>query len=327
MPVERSDGTAESEERRSAQLKARRLEEELQDLREAYARKIANVELKCERLLREKDDASSAWYKERKQEILKMQAAVTIMKALFDKKRDQFAAEMKADKAEFERQQEAFRAETTRMKSEHADALFRFTKEIKEKSDVYELQIRDLTKEKNEREETNKRLEEQLSQARAANAKLTEANEALRRETETLRRRLIENECTEELARKNSQIEALEQELKKTRKMMLDKRHAEAEALRKELMDYVAFIVRILPDDWRSFEGLPKEVKERLKWPAAGAPCPAPGDVNDRFQPHAPVPLWSTPRSPKGLPPVSVGATASPGRWRPRTPDTARVRF
>ncbi|CAE6930722.1 unnamed protein product [Symbiodinium sp. CCMP2592] len=45
-------------------------------------------------------------------------------------------------------------------------------------------------------------------------------------------------------------------------KRMADRKHAEAEALRKELMEYVKFIVKILPDEWRA--RVKPEILQRL---------------------------------------------------------------
>merc|ERR1711959_112592 len=71
---------------------------------------------------------------------------------------------------------------------------------------------------------------------------------------EQLRQRLLEPqvERADELLKRNAQIEALEAELKRTKKLMHERAHAEADALRRELMEYVKFIVHILPDEWQS---------------------------------------------------------------------------
>lgn len=69
---------------------------------------------------------------------------------------------------------------------------------------------------------------------------------------EQLRQRLLEVERADELLKRNSQIEALEAELKRTKKLMHERAHAEADALRRELMEYVKFIVHILPEEWQS---------------------------------------------------------------------------
>lgn len=329
IPVQRSEGSTESDERRSAQLKARRLEEELQDLREAYAKKIAYVELKCEKTLREKDEEKDGWYKEKRQDIAQMSAAVTIMKALFDKTSARLWAKMRADKQELEGQQEAFRKEAEYTKKQLQEALEAgpvLVRETKAKCDKFEQELSQLGREKSQCEEANKRLEEQVTHARNSNAKLTEASEALRRETEQLRRKLLENESKQELARRDAQIESLEQELERTRKETQESTNAQIEGLQKELMDYVAWIVRTMPADGLSIDGMPKEVKDRVNLQSAGAFCAAPGDSPERCLPAVQAPQWPAPQSPRSLPPVSSGKRSSRGQWRPRTPDTYRPR-
>ena len=45
------------------------LEGEVQSLRECYSRQIAGTELRCEKVLIEKDEEMSRWYKEQKTEM------------------------------------------------------------------------------------------------------------------------------------------------------------------------------------------------------------------------------------------------------------------
>lgn len=315
---------SESEERRVALLRVRRLEEQIQDLREAYAKKIARTELACEQLMREKDDTSSAWYKARKVEIAKLQAGVTIMKAMFEKRRSRYESKMHEELQEFERQKEAFRVSTQQMKDEHRLAMQSFECTVKEQSQAYEKQIEEISKQRAAGEEANRCLEEHVSLLQSSEKKLLEANDALHREVGELRRRVREVERTEELAARNAQIEALEAELRRIKKVTQDKRHAEIEALQKELMEYVKFIVRILPDDWQSqggrlaLEEMPKDVRERLRWPTVAAPYPALGDqlYGVRGRSASPPSPSSGLQALKALPPVkaapSSGMTARP---------------
>merc|ERR1712217_327639 len=77
----------------------------------------------------------------------------------------------------------------------------------------------------------------------------------------------------EELARRKAEIDSLTEELKRTKRLMQEKANAEAEALRKELMEYVKFIVHILPDGWQAHvpvkggtvDQMPAELRQQLE--------------------------------------------------------------
>jgi len=277
------------------------LEEELADLKASYAKKIASVELKCEGLIRDKEDDVSEWYKDKKHEILTMRAGVSIMKCLFDKKRAQFSAQMVADKADFENHKEAFGSECEKMRQDMKNAEASFVENLRSRSEAYEKQLSDLRDEKANVELVNKHLDEKVRQQSEKLAKYAESEEFLRKENESLRKRLVESERTEELARREAQIERLEEELKRTRKMMLEKSHVECEVLRKEIMDYVKFIVQILPEESHNDERIPKEVQEKLrsrKGSIVGAQAGTFGGRDD---------CWPWPPTPKALPPVTAG--------------------
>lgn len=251
--------------------KAKRLEDESASMRQAYARKIANTELKCEDLLRQKEDSCNEWFKERKQDILKMQAACAIMHALFQKKRRRIQQLAEDERAMHSRQQQGSEETIRQLKAEREETVRRLTQEFDEKSRDYETRIEDLERANGILEERTENLEGQLGESQAQVRRGQEEIERQRSDIEDLHRRLVMAERTEELARRNAQIESLQEELKKVRKQMMDKRHAEVEALQSELMDYVKFIVHILPEDWRSHlgrvnaEGLhPEHLEERV---------------------------------------------------------------
>lgn len=258
---------------RGVQLKVKRLEDELQSLREAYSRKIASTELRCEQLLRDKDDTASEWYKEKKYDIAKLTAGVTVMQALFEKKRRRIQGQMQEDKTEFERQKALFEADVERLRSEHTQALTKCADVLKEKCDHHEAKHARLNEVNSDLQRSAERLEDQLSQSRTQAKRSDEDCEKQRREIEELRRRLVESERTEELARRKVEIESLTEELKRTKRLMQEKANAEAEALRKELMEYVKFIVHILPDGWQahvptkggSEDQMPMELRQRLE--------------------------------------------------------------
>jgi len=237
------------EERRSSVSRVKRLEEELSSLKEMYARKIANTELKCERLMQEKDDERDAWYKMKKQEIRHMKATVNIMHAFFEKKRQRVTAQMKADReafdndrAEFDRAQELAKAERRALIDHHA-------KEMANMTQQYETKVANLEAKQQTLEQQCRSLEEQLGQAQGNSKNLGEECERQRREIANLQKKLEEANQSQELLRRGSQIEALEAELRRTKKIMQEQADARAETLRKELMEYVKFIVHLLPDD------------------------------------------------------------------------------
>eukprot|EP00435_Cladocopium_sp_Y103_P039094 s1800_g10.t1 len=84
---------------------------ELQSLREAYARKIAETELKYEKKLSEvedrdfinRKDEAQKWLQQKKGEVTQIRAGMVVMQALFEQRKRKFIAQMEEDKAQNER--------------------------------------------------------------------------------------------------------------------------------------------------------------------------------------------------------------------------------
>lgn len=285
------------------QLRARHLEEELQSLREAYARKIASTELRCEQLLREKDDEKAVWYREKKSDITRLQAGNVVMHAIFDRRRRKAMTQMAAEREEFDRQKAAFEEEMIQLKSEHEEACRLASEQMSRQFDTVASKDAEFNIERVYMENIKRKLEEEIRDLRAQIHRLTEDSERDRHEIEDLRIKLEESQRSEELANKNEQIEALEQELKKTKKAMKEQWHTEADALRQELQEYVKFIVHILPDDLQ--ETVAKRVDEassrRNRSPPRGRSPSRPAELD---------------AGPRALPPVAAAAGGA-GGWRP----------
>lgn len=267
-----------------ASARSRRLEQENSDLREAYARKIANTELQCDARMREKDEEMKQWYREQRTDIEKMRAGVIIMHALFRRLFKKSTDEKNSDKEQFEVRRRGFEEETARTKGEHTRALEEKRQQLHDQAEGYERQISDLNAQKACLEDKVRGMEDLLSQEKLLNARLQEASKVVRVECDELKRKLAENQKVEELARKQAHIDQLEAELRRTKELLERKAKGEAESLRKELMEYVKFIVRILPDDLRQYatdqDTLPQELKDKLNARGSGHPSPprsAPG--------------------------------------------------
>mmetsp|Transcript_74622 Transcript_74622/g.201352 ORF Transcript_74622/g.201352 Transcript_74622/m.201352 type:complete len:480 (+) Transcript_74622:18-1457(+) len=264
-----------------ASARSRRLEQENSDLREAYARKIANTELQCDARMREKDEEMKQWYREQRTNIEKMRAGVIIMHAIFCRLFKKSTDEKSSDKEQFEVRRLGFEEETARTKDEHARALEEKRQQLHDQAAGYERQISDLNAQKAGLEEKVQGMEDLLSQEKLLNASLQEASNVVRAECDELKRKLAENQKVEELARKQAHIDQLEAELRRTKELLERKAKGEAESLRRELMEYVKFIVRILPDDLRQYatdpDTLPQELKDKLNARGSGNPSPPRG--------------------------------------------------
>jgi len=139
----------------------------------------------------------------------------------------------------------------------------------------------------------NKLLVKELNAQREECEQLRKEQKEQSQALEQLRGRLLHVERADELLKRNSQIEALEAELKRTKKMITDRSQGEADALRRELMEYVKFIVHILPEEWQN------KVKEhdslRLGMPMDNKPFPptAPGSDSRGRNPRRKQPIQS----------------------------------
>lgn len=243
-------------ERRTA-TENRRLKEELASLKDVYARQMARNEEKFERCLREKDQECRDWYKSKKIEIQKMQATTVLMWHMFKKKREKFQVQLDEKARELEERRLFFEKELVRIDEERKAEVERLQREIQDDRKKYEKKIKELQEENTRKDSEIAQLNGRLSERDAEISRLKRDREQILQELAETHRRLLEVEQSEELMKRSAQIEALEAELRRTKRMMEEKARNEADALRKELMEYVKFIVHILPEDWRNSKIVP----------------------------------------------------------------------
>eukprot|EP00932_Pfiesteria_piscicida_P019414 SRR837773.6241.p1 GENE.SRR837773.6241~~SRR837773.6241.p1 ORF type:complete len:254 (+),score=78.16 SRR837773.6241:3-764(+) len=201
------------------------------------------------------------------------------MHALFQRLLKRCNDEKHAERAKFDEERQAHEETTQRMQAEHCEEMAVAGRRLQEQAVAHGQQLAEERSHKARLEEASRQAEAALGAERAAHGQLQQAHARLQAECDGLRKKLEDSERNEELARRQLQIEALEKELRNLRSAGAGreamKARAEAEALRQELMDYVKFILHILPDDLRphvdaSQKLLPQELKEKLAERAAG---------------------------------------------------------
>jgi hypothetical protein len=225
----------------------KRLQDEMESMKAIYAHKIANTATKCEQILREKENERREWYKERRLEIAKLNAGLVVMYAHFSYKSRRQIKQMVLDQRRYEEQKIMFADKESRLKAENRAARESNEAELAKGAVLWEEQIAGLTRQNSALAERGTQLEKQLESTYVQEKQLRSEHEANQQKIDTLRRRVLEIERAEEPQR--ARVEALERELRKTKKEMTSQRVAETTSLRRELMDYVKFIVQILPDD------------------------------------------------------------------------------
>lgn len=246
----RQGGAADRERR--LKLENGRLRDELDSLKAMYARRLSNDEALFEQKIRQKDEECERWFRSKKHEIKKMQSALVIMRSFFEKKKRKFAEEMQAQSDAFEAQKVEMLEDVRKLREETEAEKKACREELKKMTVEWEKKIKQAEMENNELQVRTTALEEALTEKKSECERLRKQVSELTGTMEQLRARLLEVERADELLKRNSQIEALEAELKRTKKMMHERAHAEADALRRELMEYVKFIVHILPEEWQS---------------------------------------------------------------------------
>mmetsp|Transcript_63497 Transcript_63497/g.136521 ORF Transcript_63497/g.136521 Transcript_63497/m.136521 type:complete len:377 (+) Transcript_63497:83-1213(+) len=314
---------------RLGQLKVRRLEEEIRSLQDMYSRKIANTELKCEELLSVKEEERNVWYKEQKRYNAQLRSTVAIMHSIWQVRFRKRAQQTELEKEDFQKQTtEQFQAQVARLCEEHTAALEQSAAELAERSREYEAMISELSDEKAQAEAAGQELRGLLSQAQAQAQRSGEELAAQRAEIAELKRRLTKAERSEELERATAHIEEIEGELRRTKRIVQEQKHAEADSLRKELQEYVKFIQNLLPDDLRaqvlgrSDLPPPSELQGRMPLPAPALPGPtavaAVAPLPARARALEPLPQQQG--LPGRLPPMNSSAVAAStgGDWRHR---------
>lgn len=246
---ERASPVNDAEEQRKLRLDNKRLKQELESVREVFARHIANTETQCEKATREKDAECVRWYKSQKIETDKMHAAHSIMSAFFQRKQRCMQAEMQKNRLDFDLRKQEYHAAIVRIEADRVEENKRLQEEIARMETANAAAIEKLQEELFEAKARGEHLEDQLSKSEAENKCLREERVRNLREIDQLTVSLVEAQQSDELQRRGQIIELLEAELKQTKKDMLEQARLETEALEKELMDHVKFIVNALPEE------------------------------------------------------------------------------
>jgi len=282
-----------------------RLREELQSLRDMYAKHTAYTELKCDKQLREKDQECVEWYKTRKQEIQQLRAAVTVMKALFEKKRGRILIQMEVQQQEVAAIELDLRARIQQTEDQHDTEIISLKGLIDTSASTHVSELASAHTAKRDVEGKVARLEDQLEEHRRENERLKETNRQKTQEAQVAKDRLAEVEKNANIDSRDEQIAALESELQTSRRSMKDRWKKEVESLRQELMDYVRFIVHILPDNWTETEAknkVPPELRDQLlKMAGSNPPC-SPGSALGESRAKS----GQSPRSGCFLPPTDI---------------------
>lgn len=237
---------------------------ELQSLREAYARKIAETELKYEKKLQDVEDEAEKWLQQKKNEVTQIRAGMVVMQALFEQRKHKFIKQMEEDRAHNARLKVEMEQRIAAAEQEIRDTKTACDKKVVELEASHSKKFKDLDFLQRQTEERAMRAERAVKVGEDEISRLHEVEKTCRFEIEDLRVRLQDAERAEELHRCREKVEFLEEELRKTRERMQNRRHNEAEDLRKELMEYVKFIVKILPEDSDWQERLQPELCQKL---------------------------------------------------------------
>lgn len=277
---------AEEPDMKQLERRTRRLAEELASAKSANAQQVAATELKCERLMREKESERNEWYKERKQEVKQLQAALVIMQSLFNRKRNRYREQLNEDRAEFARQRQTFREDYARLEEQCRTALEGMRTELAENTAGFKARLEVATAENAQMADQIRVLQGQLSE-RSADARHYRAEyEKKCRECQDLEVRLEEAKQAEELLRLNARIEELEAEVVRTRREWQQRNQRDCETLHRELMEYVKYIVHLLPDD-PAMDVHKSNLNNLVHWrqpymPPAAGPRSAPANLSAR---------------------------------------------
>jgi len=287
-------------------MEKKHLELELQSLREAYARKISDTELQCEKQIEAAEADRNEWFKKKKVEIAKIRAGVIVMQALFERRKRKFIRQMEEEREQTAKQRKEMAEKMAAIEKKLADTTEEYESRIAEMQVSHEKKVADLDKLQRTTEEQALKFERQVRIAEGEITRLQETEKSLRFEIEDMKVRLQVAERAEELQRSREKAEFLEDELRRLRKRMADRKHAEAEALRKELMEYVKFIVKILPDEWRA--RVKPEILQRL--------ASKHGPVGEDSTVSCNSPPFPEPSSQPSLPPLDEHPMLSRGSSR-----------
>eukprot|EP00929_Paragymnodinium_shiwhaense_P001728 TRINITY_DN101962_c0_g1_i1.p1 TRINITY_DN101962_c0_g1~~TRINITY_DN101962_c0_g1_i1.p1 ORF type:complete len:406 (+),score=78.70 TRINITY_DN101962_c0_g1_i1:119-1336(+) len=286
-----------------------KLEQEMHDVRQAYAKKLAATELECEAKLREGEDEKEKWYKRQKNDLAECRAACVIMKAMFDSQKLKMNESRRDAEEKFELDRAVHMQEMKRVEEKCKATVDALVADHAKKTKQFEDHIDKAEKEKVQLQNRNALLQDELAQEKDVSRKLRDECEKQKIQVQELNQQVVALKNEDTLASKTARIEELEAELKKTRRVMQKQFEDEANALKRELMDYVKFIVRILPDGWQEQPSYSWVVPKQLRGEA-----PFSGLLHGNRSPDnrpATSPVVGRPPSrgeKSGLPRVGVGA-------------------
>lgn len=264
------------------------LRDELQSLRDMYAKHTAYTELKCEKQLREKDQECVEWYKERQLDIQDMRAGVVVMHTLYQKKQQRLQAAMYSDKTQQAIKDGDLHGQVERLFQQREQDAARYQEELAAKTTAFEAEMATMRAQKAEVEDKAASLADQVAEARREIDRQKEQNRVKSQQLQEAKDKLVEAEKRADIDNRDGQIQSLEAELKATKKTMKEGWKKDVESLRRELMDYVRFIVHILPDNWCETEAadkVPQELKDQLLWmsgPKSASPAKGSGSSRGR---------------------------------------------
>lgn len=228
------------------------LSEELKSLKVIFARRIAVDEEKVERQIREKDEECEKWLRSKKEEIEKMRNASVIMKRIFDIRRERFEEREEEQRRVFEEEKREWEIKAERerqeLEREKQAALDEQHGLVGRYEDLLKLQERQQVEYQVKAEE----LERQLDQSRQESELLKEELQEANKHTEEISKKLAEMDKTQTMFASNTREEQLEAELRRLKRQaaksgLKAEAEDEVEALKKEMMEYVHFILKLLP--------------------------------------------------------------------------------
>lgn len=288
---------------RRLRLKNRRLEQEFARLmsarEEPYAKRVADAEERCQRMLSEKDRAHAAYKEKQERDLDQTRAGATIMCSLFVSKKNKLQAKLKADKAEAEQRDAAARERYEQLHAEHVSTTQSLQQKLSRTISDYEATLARL---RSEHEERERQLERQLAASRDEAQRLRETCARQRRENEELQsqlqRQVAENERLEGLV---AAPRALIKEMQKRARL-------QQESLEKEIGDYVKYIVATRPSE--ADPPVPPRTPAARSWTAARPPTPT-----SPLRAQRPLQLPASARGPAygALPPVGDETYAGGG--------------
>lgn len=269
---------ADDPELRSVRQANHTMREELRSLKAMFERRVVRDEDKFEQLIREKEDACQEWLRTKTTEINNMKHALVILRYIFKAKKmknEQATLmrerELEAMKDSFDREAELLRADVRAAGAQSLVDKAAIQKKYQGLLDFQGRQCREV-------EVRVDGLEMQLAEVNLEASSLQEERDEVHRTEMELERKLAEvNDANSRMFEGgiNTREEQLEAEVRKMKKLLNSRSTNEADALKKELMQYVALAVKLMPQPNTSTRlPSPDTPPTRLPSPSSrGSPC------------------------------------------------------